>query len=294
MAKRTIGASDMAQFTKTEIDPKTSQITFYVPGGYIYEEDDGAGGKRTHVLNKVTMREMTGHEEDILADDRMSVTQRMHAMISNCITMLSNDSGVSLSQDKLPKPCTNHLLMSDILVSLFRIREVTVGDEMRIKAECSKCKDDDGNPFAQTHIFSIKNIDVVPVTGDPKMRVREFMTKSGKKITWEMMNGDMELQNEAMRSTEKKTKDKDGKKIDRASNKATYALISRVRTIDDLPATVDSLKGLPFRDRQEIRNRFDEEGGIDTDILVICRNCKASYEVSIGLAALDFFTRSEA
>lgn len=275
---------------KTEIDPKTSQVTFYVPCGYLLEEDGEA-----HVLNRVTMREMAGREEDLIADERMTTTQRLHAVVANCVVSLSNDEGREVLDEKILRACTRKMLMSDIVVCLFRLREVTVGDEMRIKAQCT-CSDNYGAPFSQTHILSMKEFDVVESKGNPKIRVREFTTSHGQKaISWEMMSGEMELRLDSERQRKpKKRAEREAVGVEaKDGQKATQALLARVRTIDGVPATVEGLRDLPFRDRQEIRRRFDEEGGINTDVSVVCRNCGREYEVSIGMAASDFFIHSE-
>ena len=254
-----------------ELDAKTTTINFDFPRGYLLEDTEGV-----HVLNKAQMREMTGYEEDILADDKSSITQRMHDVVGNCLISLSDEKGHSIVDPNVLKTIPLNLLMSDIVVATFRLREVTVGSEYRQKVACPNCIDDDDKPNAWTAILNLSDFKSIPASGDLTKAVREFETKRGNKITWEMLSGAGELAYENM----KKSKER-----------ATAVLMARIRTINGQPATKDAVKRLPMLERQEIRKEFDVEGGIETSFDSVCKRCKQEFKTELEMGGSSFFSR---
>lgn len=263
-------------FTKTELDPKAPYIECMVPRGVIIKKDDGE-----HVLNVVKMRELRGHEEDVLTNDKVDITIRLHQILSNCLVSVS-DRGENVidAPNELKKLLSSHprgLLMSDTLVLLFRLREVTVGDEYRQKVVCPKCTTNDGDPYSWTHIGSMADLEIIPATGDLSQYRRSYTTTRGNVIEWDMLTA----AREAELSKNKLSKDK-----------ATRSLLMRVVTINGAVATMDALKDLSFVERQEIREQFDSEGGMKTDLQMACRNCGHEFTVGLDIDARDFFNPS--
>jgi predicted Zn-ribbon and HTH transcriptional regulator len=170
------------------------------------------------------------------------------------------------------------LLMSDLLVSFLRIREVTVGSEVRQKVRCPECTNDEGQPFIFTVILDLSEFEGLPVEGDPLQTIREYTTPRGVKITWEMMDGELELAHEKKKN---------------AKEKATAALLARVRTVNGEPAKKEVLKKMAYVERTAIRKQFDQEGGIETDFDCKCRNCGYQFKVPLEIGGTDFFSPSE-
>ena len=261
---------------KTEDDAKVPALTFELPRGYLLVEGD-----EVHRLNRATIREMTGEEEDIIAQEEKTFTERMHELVGSCMTSLSDGGSKSITSPKTLAKVTDHLLMSDLLTSIIRVREVTMGDEIRQKIKCPACTTLDGKPFIWTGVLSLKDFQGIPVDGDPLENIRTFTTSRGTILTWEMLTGQGELDQ--------------GKKKNKRE-RATLALMARVRSIgeESEPKRVkDLLRKLPYVERQEIRKQFDQEGGIETEFECVCRNCGHEFKAELDIGGKEFFFPSE-
>jgi len=268
------------EFRKTQDDPKSPMIIAQVPRGALIQKGGDEDG--FHVLNVVTMRELSGEEEDMLADEKQDVMAKLYGVVSSCIVALSDGKDVVVDDlRKIRQLCNAHpsgFLMSDMLTLLFRLREVTVGDEYRQAVTCPACEDDEGRKFSWTHIGSLTDLEVVPASGNLEETSREFTTSRGNIIKWTMLTAVRHIE-----STKKKTK----------KDKATTTLMLRVESINGEKATLEILKKMSFRERTEIRKQFDDEGGIDTMVPVVCRNCGHEFTVGLEIAAQDFFFPSD-
>jgi hypothetical protein len=256
-------------------DAKIPSITFALPRGYLLNDGDGG----VHVLCTATVREMCGEEEDIIANDKVSFTKRLHQLVGSCLTTLEDGDGHSITDRKQLAIIASKMLMSDLLVCVIRIREVTIGNEIRQVVSCPNCVDDEGNPYSWTAILDLSEFEALPVKGDAAMSVREYTTSRGTVVTWEMMTGDAELIHER-------------KKL--SKDKATASLLTRVRTLNGEVATKVNLKALSYVERNEIRKQFDAEGGVETDFDAVCRNCDHEFKVPLEVGGMRFFNPSEA
>jgi len=254
-------------------DAKVPVKEFTLPRGFLLA-DEG----ETFVLNRAEVREMTGYEEDIIANDNVSFSKRMHDLVGNCLVSLSDGDGHSIIDSKRLKRISGQLLMSDLMVAIFRIREATVGSEIRQRVRCPECTNDEGKPYTWTAILNLSDFVGLPVKGDPLANVREFTTSRQNKVTWEMMTGEMELQSG---------------KIKNARERATNALLIRVKSFNeetDYKKIKESLKRLSAVERQEIRRQFDSEGGIETDFECVCRNCGHEFMTTLEIGGAQFFS----
>lgn len=262
---------------RTNIDEAKSVIlTYKLPRGFLLKEGD-----EVHILNNATIREMTGDDEDIIANDSKGFTERMHQLVGNCLTSLSDGQGKTITDKNFLANVPKQLLMSDLLVSILRIRQVTVGDEVRQKIRCPSCTNDEGKPYIWTAILSLKDFDGLPVEGDPLKNIRECTTSRGTKVIWEMMTGEIEIESGKKKNTREK---------------ATLALMARVRDINgetDSKKIKAILKSMSFVERQEIRKEFDAEGGIETDFDCICNNCGHEFKANLDIGGTSFFLPSE-
>jgi len=251
---------------------------FEIPGGFlkaIQGEDEDAEPviKRFCV---VTLKEMTGHEEDILSNDKLTVTERLHKVLGRCITEIATEDGSECITDKdtlLTLP--NKLLMSDIVVLLIRLRQVTVEDLYRFQIRCPGCT------VAQMKGINLSTLEVHPVKGDVLSRVRTFMLRDEREAVWEMMTG----RHEKEQASKKIKKD--------ARSRATQALMVRVKTIDNEPVTPVMLKDLSQKEREALRREFDQEGGIETSFDVTCNACGIEFVSELEIGGGNFFSHSE-
>jgi hypothetical protein len=216
---------------------------------------------------------MTGHEEDILSNDSIEINERLYKILGRCIEQLeSTETGHVITDKKRLTESVNGMLMSDIVVLLLRLRQVSLGDTVSFKIRCPECK------TAQSKTFDLRRFEYVPMNGDRMNRLREYKTSRGTLVQWQMMDGAKQRSIDV--AQEKKSK----------RDKATRALMYRLLTVNGAPVTINVLKDLPMKERAEIRDQFDDEGGIDTTINVTCTACGIDFVTDMEVTGKSFFT----
>ena len=260
-----------------DIDVATSSENVYlIPGGYLSVEKDDDDEEIKVLYDKVTLKEMTGHEEDILANDHVDISERLYKILGRCIVQLeSTETGHVITDKKRLGESINSMLMSDNVTLLLRLRQVSIGDKVTFRIRCPECK------VSQSKAFNLAKIDYVPMKGDRKLRLREYVTKNGNKIQWQMVDG---VKQRTIDETEEQRHKRD---------RATRALMRRLVTVNGEPVTLTNLKDLPMKERMEIREQFDDEGGVDTTIGVTCTSCGISFVTDMEVTGKGFFTHSE-
>ncbi len=268
-------------------EPKVPNGWFNVPGGLLIEEevknDDGSDDTVINQYSRVELRELTGHEEDILANTKIGWLERLHRVLGRCIVAVENPkTGKRIEKiegdrytNQLLSSAPSNMLLSDNTVLLLRLREVSIGDEYIFKIRCPKCT------ITQTRRVKLSDFKVKETTGDPLSRTRTFEARNNVEVVWEMATGNTQL----VYSTQKKKHDND---------RATQALMMRVKSIGGKPATKETLKDLSMLERQRLRRQIDgSEGGIDTSFDTSCTNCGIDFETDMQVGGEDFFTPLE-
>jgi len=258
-------------------DPKVSVEEFVLPRGLLIKRGDG-----DLLLNRAQFHEITGAEEDHMANEKLSFTRKMMLVVAGCIEKLHDGAGNEIVENKELVKAVGQLSIADLTACLFCIRILTVGEEYRQVVECPSigCTTMDGKNYSWTARLNLReDFPIKPCEGDPMKTVREFTTKKGTRATWKFMTGDARLRFESNPSV---------------NDRATSALMMRVLTIDDQPASKILLKKLSMTDRQELRDHMvKQEGGIETNFNAVCSNCGNEFETSISLGGFDFFAPLE-
>ena len=71
------------------------------------------------------------------------------------------------------------------------------------------------------------------------------------------------------------------------------AILARIESINDKPATINDLKELPLADRNFLRSSWEEnEGGVDTSMQLTCASCNHDYETELDISQPGFFNPS--
>ena len=255
--------------------------TFEVPGGYLVEnevEDDaGEASLNRKRYNHVTLRELSGKEEDMLTAENISMGDKLFRIIANCIMKLETDEGESIPREgneKLFARLPQLFLFSDIIVLLLRLRQLSIGNLFEFKVRCPEksCK------ILQSKSFNLEKLVLQPMEGDVFSRIRRFNIRDGREIVWHMVTG--KIEREFAKETER---DKD------KQTKATKTLMMRARTIDGEPVNLDILQDISMLDRMNLRKEFDAEGGIETEFGVTCNTCGIEWTEELQIGGEDFF-----
>ena len=243
-------------------EPKSSQEIFTLPCGYIDEE------KSLHTELKV--REITGHEEDMLANRKMAANQKINALIAQCTERVGtvSDNG-KLSQVVLD------MTVGDRLFAIFAIRRVTVGNEYTFEARCNHCQ--------HTGRFTV-DLSELEIKEMPDRAKRSFETtlpSSGQLVKFHPMIGREEMKLQQI--------DKKG------THSLSLAIIVRLDSLDGKAPTLGAVKSLNMKDRQFLRSKFDEvEGGVETEIELDCSSCYREFKQELDVGQASFFFPSGA
>ena len=273
----------MSEFTGIE-DASVPTIQFEVPGGYVTQVRSDGGEERLVSLYKLHARELGGEEEDILAEEDTPTTVKFHKIVSSCLLSISDDEGNVVKDPKVLVKASDRLLMSDLLIGILRVRQCTVGNNLQWPVDCPECESVDPKsgsaiPTKITVLFNLDDLEIKPLEGDRTVRLREFTTSRGAKVTWEMLNGSMERELMKVRG--------------RVKDKATAGMLVRLRTVNGEPATMKNVKALSFVERGEIRDKYlKSEGDIVRDVKALCHRCGANFKTPIRITGDNFFDLS--
>lgn len=249
-------------------DAKTAAGEVELIGGYIYNDPISGDVK---LLNQVIMREMTGHEEDIMTNSRMDIGRRFHSMISSCMTRIGDGKGTYITDESKMHGIVDELTISDRwqLLLFLRIISVPNGNEFIFNASCPGC----GYSFPKTaDLYQLRKYAMV----NPMERIYDVVVPSGKSCRCQVMLGKHEKTVSAAQES--------------GQNVLSLDLMARVLEIDGKPSTMATIKDLLMRDRNFLRNEFKRrEGGIDTAIQMSCSACNRKFEADIDMGQKSFF-----
>lgn len=246
-----------------------NQIAEAKPGIDSYELPCGLLTGEGELYTDVTVREMTGEEEEILGAKNMPVTKKINKVLANCTQSIG----------PVPKPAIPQLIPSlmqgDRIFLLLAIRRVSLGDEMPFNSKCPSC--DAESQFT----IDLGDLDVKPMP-DPRKRLYELtLPRTGKKLRMKTLTG---LGEDAI-----------SKASNRGKDVITTAIFCRVESIDDEPPKMQDIKKLPLIDRNFLKNSWeDHEGGVDTTIQIECPTCDFDYETELDISQEGFFNPSAA
>lgn len=247
-----------ASVIETQIsEPKSSQEIFTLPCGYLDEE------KSLHTELKV--REITGHEEDMLANRKMAANQKINALIAQCTERV----GTITDKGKLSQVVLD-MTVGDRLFAIFAIRRVTVGDEYTFEARCSNCK------HTGQYTIDLSTLDVKEMPDRAKRSFDVTLPSSGQQVKFHPMIGREEMKLQQI--------DKKG------TDSLSLAIIVRLDELGGKAPTLGAVKSLNMKDRQFIRTQFDEvEGGIETEIELDCSGCYQEFKQELDVGQASFF-----
>jgi hypothetical protein len=241
-------------------EPKPTQNVFELPCGLL----DG-----DNLYKDVVVREISGYEEDMLANQKMPASKKMSELLARCVTRI----GPITDKGKIAQAIMD-LIVGDRAALIFAIRRVTLGDEYPFKDKCPECEKESLYAVDLGTEISIKEMP------DPKKRLFEKVLPSGKVVRFKPMTGHGE---------EKLAKSKN-----RDEDALSLAIQMRLETLDGKPAGLGDVKGLGLRDRQALRDAFEEvEGGVDTEVDMKCPHCEHEFKREVDIAQRSFFFPSQ-
>jgi hypothetical protein len=260
---------------------------FQLPCGYV----DG----EARVFNRVYLREMTGVEDDIMADDELNLSERMTRIISNCIQKLATSESGEGQQQITDRDVINAAVgddlkeglpftISDRMACLLFIRRISLGDNYKIDGRyCPACE----KPIKNKRL-NLNDLVIVHCKDSTKRKVRVKLPKSKKTAVLTVLAASGERRVAEARPD--------------AKNARSFAILSRLVSLGDhAPSGNDDedlriVQEIPRVDRIHLFNIINlMEGGIETEVELQCPRiaCRAEFKFDLDLGQV-FFSNPEA
>jgi hypothetical protein len=235
--------------------PKSTQSFLELPCGYIDDED---------VLHReIEISELTGEEEDMLASRTVPANKKMSILIGRCVTRI----GDITDKGKIAM-IANKLTVGDRTFLIFALRRLTLGELYPFRVGCPQCNKE-GMYQVQMSDLEVREMPT------PEKRVYEHELPSGKAVRFRIMIGSDEERVSKMRSMD---------------DKVSAAMLMRLELLDGKPPTLQEIKRLTMRDRDDLRCAFEDvDGGVDTTLEMTCSNCGAEFESDVDAGQAGFF-----
>ncbi len=238
-------------------EPKSAVEIFELPCGYIDEEGT--------LHTELKVREITGHEEDMLANRKMIPGQKINALIAQCTERV----GTITDQGKLSQVVLD-MTVGDRLFAIFAIRRVTVGNLYTFEARCDACN------FTSQYTLDLSTLDIKEMPDRMKRKFEIELPRSKAKVKFHPMIGREEMKLQQI--------DKKG------TDSLSLAIILRLDEIDGKAPSLKQVKGMSMVDRQFIRKKFDEvEGGVETEVELDCSSCYQEFKQDLDVGQASFF-----
>lgn len=236
-------------------EPSGSMGVFELPCGFM----DGDGVLHT----EVHVREIRGHEEDMLGSNSVPNHKKIGLLITGCLQRV----GTIEDRAKL-NAVSDHLTVGDRVFLMFAIRRASLGDEYPFRGVCPQCK------YRGIFMLDLKDLEVKKME-EPGKRVFDRKLPSGKAVRFRPLLG------------------KDEERLSKASssNEAlSLAILMRLEMLEGEPPTLADVKNLGMRDRNFLRGEFDKiEGGVDTTLDMGCPQCSHEFEEELDISQAGFF-----
>jgi len=253
-------------------DARTAAGELELLGGYIREDKET--GEQTR-FNIAVMREMSGHEEDLMANTKMEFARRLNIILGNCLERLGDGKGNYITEKSELSRAVTKLTSADQtqMILFLRIISTEEGVSFRFKANCPQCGVEF---FKNVNLGELKKRPMV----NPMERLYDVSLDNGKNVRCKIMSIEDEVITEKARQS--------------GQNILSAGLLARVREIDGQPAGFGEVKELRMRDRNRLRSEFERrEGGVETSTPHICTACNTQFEVDIDITQRGFFFPSE-
>ena len=281
----TPAADTVTMMTEAQLrEPKSTIGVYELPCGYL----DPAGVLHTEVL----LNEITGRDEDMLANEKIPAGKKMNQLLTSCIARIGTitDKGTiaSVVQD---------MLVGDRVFLILAIRRVSLGDDYPYKDSCPSCEKE------SLMSINLSELDIVKMS-DPKKRV--FDARMPSKLAIKAWANDGEDVPEPERSSptgrtirfkpltgrDEEVANKAGKGADSIS----VLLGLRILMLDDKPPSIEDLQNLTMAERSYIRDVVFRagDGGVDTTLEVTCPQCQHEFKRELDIAQMGFFFPSAA
>jgi len=245
---------------------------------------------------EVELDEITGIEEDILADTRMAAdgsglpaksgSARITEILSRCTIRIGNSvrpEGMDrFTSPKFFEECWWNAYLADRSYSVVQLRRLSLGDDFSFTENCPACKQEIPNISVDLSTLTITEADQEAA----RKAVHPLELPSGNTFSWRMFTGRDE---DKIHSIQRNHQE----------DMRTALLFLRCVQLNDLTSPVEiqeTIRRMGIRDRTTIRNAMSKvEGGIEQDHKITCPHamCHTQFTLRLDPGKPSFFFPSE-
>lgn len=232
------------QIVQQQIDtPKPSKRAGEFPGGWI--------DQNLILHQSVEVREIRGHEEELIANDSIDTYTKIDLILSACLQRVGTITDRGLISALVPD-----LLVGDRVWLLMEIRRASVGDKYPFIEKCPECEEE------QSFTLDMNTLPVVRLK-DPMKRIFPVTTESGLVAELIMPTGRQERMRDSIKLNDE--------------NALSKILLTRIATLNGKVPTLDDVLNLSLSDRTELKLEYDDlpECGMDLTIETTCPNTRS-------------------
>jgi len=227
-----------------------------LPFGYL---DNGI------MRDEVEIREMTGNEEELIADAKIPLIERISRVIGNCVEKI-----VDITDKNIIQKAVKQMSTEDRTCLVVNLRILSLGPLYDFIATCTSCSK------SVKATVDLSTLEVTPAYSKETL-FQDIVLPSGKKCKIKVQQG---VDEETLDKFTSKNKNKI----------LTAAIYLRVAELDDKKPTMEEITNLSWADRTFLRNQFDKlEGGLDMEISITCAGCDTDFTSNINIGQAEFF-----
>lgn len=212
------------------------------PGGWI--------DKSGQLHRAVEVREIRGHEEEIISNDSIDNITKADMIFANCIQRVGSITDRGQIAELVPD-----LLVGDRIWLLIEIRRASVGDVYPFLEVCPACEEE------QSFTLNLGDLKVQSLA-DPMTRVYPVQLPSGRVAELCIPTGRQERFRDGIKDTD--------------PAQLSKIMLSRLALLDGRPALLNDVLDLSLADRTELTMAVDDlpECGVDLTIETTCPNAR--------------------
>jgi len=273
-------------------DPKPEAGIFTLVGGYVDAEGE--------LHKEVSLRSMSGHEEDLLGNRSVPMVQRMDQIMGNCVKSLGSitDKGEILRAVRsMSSGSRTHLLIALRVTSHWKTHGSKYEMEMRCPAS---------NTCGKIGYYKVDLLDLeLFEPEDPSVMIHSTeLPDSGHEVSWAVMTGREDrimhgissagvgAESSALSySILTRLRGWDGESIDlEYKDFLTSGKKAKIKLSSDANRWLNEVKGLTTADRDHLRGEFEKhEPGIEMDVDIDCSHCGREFIAKLDISQEQFF-----
>lgn len=279
-----VSTSTLQMMTEAQIrEPKSSVGIFTLPCGFL----DANGVLHTEVV----LSEITGHDEDMLANAKIPSQKKLNQLLVSCIQRIGSITTKNEIAAAVPE-----LLVGDRVFLILAVRRVSLGDDYPYKDTCPSCEKE------SLMNIDLSTLDVIPMP-DPKKRIFDAKMPSKAACRAWANSGEVpepEKSNPTGRSIRFRAMvGRDEEQVGKVQGKddaISKLLALRVELLDGKPPTLADFQQMTMAERSYIRDELfrRHDGGVETTLDVQCPQCGAEYQRELEIGQTGFFFPSQA